>query len=236
MQCVLQAEMLSSLVGIVHGLATSVNMDCTTEGFHIQCLETDVSLCSFVLDKDGFKSYECLRPVTLGLNVDVLYMVLQQVDGMVSLATCGDVLRICCHTAEKKSSFDMKLMHIEVDQLSVPAVEYQFIVQMPSYDFVRTCRGCCGDKMEITVNNKIQFTSKGDQCSSSATYGGVLKNVGEVSLAFSAKYLSTVAKGAALSKVVVLSMNPDYPLCVEFGFHGGHLQFHLAPIDVCAPQ
>ena len=32
-----------------------------------------------------------------------------------------------------------------------------------------------------------------------------------------------------MSKVVVLSMSPDIPLRVEFGFEGGHMQYFLAP-------
>ena len=47
-------------------------------------------------------------------------------------------------------------------------------------------------------------------------------------MVFNTKYLS-FAKGVRLSKRVVLSIALDYPLRVECGFPGGHMQLHVVP-------
>jgi proliferating cell nuclear antigen len=230
MKCIIQAKILSNLVDSIRDLVTCVNIDCNAEGFCIQCLDAaHVALCSFVIAKDGFESYECLRPTTLGLSLEAVRTVLKHVHGTVGLENMGNVLCISCTTAEKKCKFNLKLVDIDIEQFSIPVMEYQFVVQLSSKEFVCTCQSCFGDTTEITVGSHIQFTSKGDHGSSSVVYDGVLKQSGEISMEFASRYLSFFAKGASFSKAVVLSMSPGIPLRVEFGFESGHLQFYLAP-------
>lgn len=230
MKCVLNAKILSSLVDGIRDMVKCVNIDCSADGLYMQCLDAaHVALCSFVLNKDGFVSYECLRPVTLGLNLEALRLVLKQAKGSVELEAHPSVLRISCVSEEKKCVFDLKLVDIDVEQLGIPEVEYEYVVHMPSIEFVRTCSSSFGDTMEIHVDTAIQFTSKGDHGSSSVSYEGVIKRGDGISMEFSSRYLSFFAKGASMSKVVVLSMGPDIPLCIEFGFEGGHMRYFLAP-------
>jgi proliferating cell nuclear antigen len=156
--------------------------------------------------------------------------VLRDAKETVELEAIANILRISFESDDKKSTFDLKLMDIDVDMLSIPEVEYDYIAHMPSSEFVRTCRSCFGDTMEVQVNTALQFTSKGDMGSSSVSYtDAVVKQSGEISMEFSSRYLEFFAKGASLSKAVVLSMSADIPLRVEFGFEGGHLQYFLAP-------
>lgn len=225
MKCVLQVSMLSSLVEIIHGMVKRVNVYCTSEGIHLKCSTHDM-YSSFVLDKDGFTSYECVHPVTFGLDVELLQKVLQQVDGWVSLETDG-VLHVRSQTVLKKSSFELSLQD-PTYQPSIPDIEYECVVHLPTSEFVQTCRGCCGECMEITVNDQIRFNSRDKQCSSSVTYDGVVRNMREMFMVFNTKYLS-FAKGVRLSKRVVLSIALDYPLRVECGFPGGHMQLHVVP-------
>lgn len=230
MKCVLNSKILSNLVDGIRDMVKCVNVDCSADGMYMQCLDSaHIALCSFLLSKDGFVSYECLRPVTLGVNLDALRLVLKQASGTVELESHASVLRISCVSEEKKCTFDLKLVDMDMDNLGIPEVEYAYVVHLPSAEFVRTCGSSFGDTMEISVNSEIQFTSKGDHGSSSVSYGGVVRHGDGVSLEFSSRYLSFFAKGASLSKVVVLSMSPDIPLRVEFGFEGGHMQYFLAP-------
>ena len=230
MKCVVAVKILSSLVDSIRELVRCVNIDCSAEGFHMQCLDAaHVALCSFVLSKDGFESYECVRPVTLGLNLDALRLVLKQASGTVALETLDDHLRICCVTEDKKCTFDLKLVDIDVDHLGIPNTVYQSVAQISSSEFVRTCQSSFGDTMEISIGSQLCFTSKGDHGSSSVSYDGVLKHSGDFCLEFASRYLNFFAKGASLSKAVLLSMSPDIPLRVEFCFAGGHMHFFLAP-------
>ena len=186
------------------------------------------------MDKNSFLSLQVERPITLGINLGALKSVMINVKTKTAqilyLKSDGETLSIKCDTDGKSVLYELKLMDIQEEQLNIPDMDFQYVVHLPSSEFVRTCLTGFGDTMFIQIGSDIKFVSKGSDGSSSVSYADVvMKSSGELTLEFASRYLALFTKGASLSKNVVLYLSPDMPIRIEFSFGGGHMSYYLAP-------
>jgi len=105
-----------------------------------------VSLCAVTLKSEGFNSFRCDKPFTLGVNTPNLSKVLK-------CAGNEDVVTLKCEEStdnlllvfespsqDRISDFEFKLMDIDSEHLGIPDTEYKCTVRMPSGEFQRIIR------------------------------------------------------------------------------------------------
>eukprot|EP00756_Hemistasia_phaeocysticola_P023429 Hpha_TRINITY_DN15891_c0_g4::TRINITY_DN15891_c0_g4_i1::g.189168::m.189168/K04802/PCNA; proliferating cell nuclear antigen len=166
------ARMLRQVAEALKEVVSEVQFECTDTGIIVQAMDSShVSLVSLRLGSDGFQSYRCEKPMTLGVNVGHLVKILKCAgnDDTVLLAAedGGDVLKLKLSdpTDNRVSDFAMKLIEIEGDQLGIPAQEYKASVEMNAGDFTKVVRdiSSLGDTVQITVTkNGVSFAVSGD--------------------------------------------------------------------------
>jgi proliferating cell nuclear antigen len=160
----------------------------------------------------------------------------------------GDVVNFLFEGEDRTSDFEMKLMDIDSEHLSIPETEYKCVVQMPSGEFQRIVRdlSVLGDTCTISVTKEgVKFTVSGDlgtgnmmrkqNTSSEKKEERTSIDMEEpVELTFALQYLTSFTKATPLSDSVTLHMSKEVPLMVEYKVEAfGHLRFYLAPkIDV----
>lgn len=177
MPSLFQAEMrparqLRQVAEALKEVVSEVQFECTDTGIIVQAMDSShVSLVSLRLGSDGFQSYRCEKPMTLGVNVGHLVKILKCAgnDDTVLLAAedGGDVLRLKLSdpSDNRVSDFAMKLIEIEGDQLGIPAQEYKASVEMVAAEFTKVIRdiSSLGDTVQITVTkNGVAFAVSGD--------------------------------------------------------------------------
>ena len=135
-----------------------------------------VALVAVQLKSEGFSSYRCDRPVTLGVNLNSLTKVLKcaKDDDIVTLKASddGDILNLTYEGArsDRIAEYDMKLLDIDADQLGIPETEYDAKVTMPSSELARIVRDLAqlGESVRIEVSKEgVRFAAEGETANGS---------------------------------------------------------------------
>jgi len=225
-------------------------LDCNDSGISLQAMDTShVALVAMTLRSDGFDPYRCDRNTTLGINLGTLSKVLKsaQNEDVLTIRTGSkpDVLNLTYESAksDRVGEYEVKLMDIDSEHLSVPDTDYAAEVILPSTEFLRICRDFNGIAETITIGvtkNAVKFSCSGDVGNGQVTLKPhevmdkpddtvKIVHTQTVSCDFSLKYLVNFTKASPLAGSVKLSMGPDIPLMVSYNMEIGDLKFYLAP-------
>lgn len=249
-----QGSLLRKIMEAINPLVTDVNIECTSSGLGIQAMDSaSVCLVSMELGHEGFDTYRCDKNLILGVNQSNFLKIIKcgGADDGVTLRcqdNC-DSIGIVIENADqdKTATFELKLMEIDADHLSLPDTEYDAVVRMPSHELQRIVRDL--SQFHDTVNigcskEAIQFSTSADASSSQAKITlrpsassdtkeseQVSLSVNEpVTMAFASRYVGLICKATPLSGVVSLSIKNNKPLLVEYKIGDiGHLRYYLAP-------
>lgn len=248
-----QASLLKRVVESMLNLVSDCNFDCADTGISLQAMDSShIALCSLSLESEAFKSYRCDRNMTLGMNITSLNkllkcggnedeLTLQAEDQANTLSIVFQDQRV-----DKISEFNLKLMDIEQEHLSVPEADYSAEVTMPSGQFQKLVR----DLTNLSDSIKIEATKDGVRFSCTGDIGdgsihikpyndmeasenkdeSVKMNISEPVVSnFNGQYLLNICKSAVLSNTVTLRMSPEVPVEIEYKLPKGHLKYFLAP-------
>eukprot|EP00727_Mastigamoeba_balamuthi_P004408 m51a1_g13966 Proliferating cell nuclear antigen (260) ;mRNA; f:971626-972815 len=244
-----KASLLKRILESVKELVVEVNFDCGTDGMQLQAMDTShVALISLFLKAEGFESFRCDRNTILGINMLSMSKVIKCANNDDSVTIRADdgaeeVSFLFEGEDNRRSDFTLKLLQVDQEHVGIPPQEYKAVVKMPSAEFQRICRdlSVVGDTISIAVvKSEVKFSVAGDmgkgnvslsQGKDSDKEGGVTLKVQEpVSLTFALRFLIMFSKASSLCDNVVLSMNPDLPLVVQYDIEEmGFVRYYLAP-------
>lgn len=148
--------------------------------------------------------------------------------------------------SDRVGDFELKLMDIDSEHLSVPDTAYSATVTMPAAEFSRIVNDLAsiGDTVALSVTKDgVKFSTSGDVGTANVTVrqtapGGDGKreeattvDVKEaVAHTFALRYLKSFTKATPLATHVTLSLSQELPLAVEYPIGDmGHLRYYLAP-------
>eukprot|EP01025_Chloroclados_australasicus_P039993 TRINITY_DN4163_c0_g2_i1.p1 TRINITY_DN4163_c0_g2~~TRINITY_DN4163_c0_g2_i1.p1 ORF type:complete len:317 (+),score=32.00 TRINITY_DN4163_c0_g2_i1:1-951(+) len=246
-----QCAVLKKIIEALQELVSEVNFDVTESGLSLQALDSShVSLVCLKLKEDGFESYRCDRPMSMGLNVSNLQKLLKVASNEDKLTMRAqdnaEVIEFVFEGPgqDRMLDFAMKLMDLNTEQLSVPDQEYFCQVGMSSKFFTKLCRdfGAIGDTMMISIHKGgVRFQTSGDiGCANmNLIHGGapdaangveIVKMQEPVTATFGLKFLNTFTKAEPLTEKVCISMSPDIPVEIRYDIGDmGCIKYFLAP-------
>jgi proliferating cell nuclear antigen len=169
---VAQGMMWKKIVEAVKELVSEANFQTTPAGIGIQAMDSaHVALVSLSLHRSGFTIYECERNAMLGINLTSLSKILKTTDNsdLITLRHIedSDVLTVVADAQDrsKTSEFQLKLMEIDAETMSIPDMEYSTCVSFGSSDFAKICRDMTifGDTVTIQVSREgVKFSAASD--------------------------------------------------------------------------
>eukprot|EP00771_Trimastix_marina_P002552 gnl/Trimastix_PCT/3690.p1 GENE.gnl/Trimastix_PCT/3690~~gnl/Trimastix_PCT/3690.p1 ORF type:complete len:261 (+),score=92.68 gnl/Trimastix_PCT/3690:51-833(+) len=247
-----QANILKKLVEAIRELAEQVSFDVSPRGISLQAMDQSrVSLVLMQLNADSFSHFRCDRNFPIGLNLKNLAKILKCANNDDKLTLKaednGDALILifeCANNEDKVSTYELKLIEIDCEQLGVGANDHKAVVNLAAPEFQLVCRNLMviGDTVIIeTTKEGITFSVAGEDSSGSITLkqsqpvdddvvGTSIELEKTVQMTFALKFLNLFCKATPLSDGVQLSMSPDQPLCVEYTIGDlGYLRYYLAP-------
>lgn len=231
-----QASLLKKIIEAVKDLITEANLDCDENGIYLQAMDSShVSLVTFFLKNNLFERYNCEKSLSLGVNIISMAKILKCAlnDDVLILETSdlSDTLNFRFESirGHKLSSFELRLMNLDIERLSIPDTEYSCIIEMTCAEFSKVCHDLftIGDSIQLTCGKKgINFITYGDLGTGNIQLklGSKIDNNDEdayaikiniskpLSLTFSLRYLIYFTKASSLSETVVLSMGEEVPL------------------------
>ena len=155
-----------------------------------------------------------------------------------------NLLGILLENEEKnlKTQYELNLMDLNEENMSIPAAEFKSVITMPAVDFQKICRDMhnLADDIEIkSLDNQLIFNCKGHFASQETCIGEAntgltfLKNHNPdeiVQGVFALKHLVLFSKCTNLCNTIELFLKNDYPLIIKYTVASlGEIKLCLAP-------
>ena len=227
------------------------NLIFDEERLYMQGMDSSqIGLFELVLIKDWFEKYEVTEPVTLGINCEILYKMLNCLEKtqkiILKFEALGDELSISFISSEKgvvDKYFVLPLMDINTQLLGIPDVDYTADLQLkgPIFEKIIEQLSIFADTVKISCNDKQVSLKTTNE--SSILLGQMEVNINfddmneylieeeaDISLSFSLKYLNWMVQFAHLSNDMNIHFMEDTPIKIKYDIeNNSYIQFFLAP-------
>ncbi|KAJ5074155.1 proliferating cell nuclear antigen [Anaeramoeba ignava] len=243
------AGIFKKLIDSIKDLVSDCTLACTRNGIRMQAMDAShISLVSMQLNSTGFQQYKCSKKFNLGVNLVSLAKLLKCAganDSMkIKASPHNDTLSLSFTNPDESiiSQFEMKLIDISEETVSLPAENNVCIAKIPSGEYQKICRDLLtmGEDVRIQASpRKITFSSFGQIGSGGFTLQQNIEDENskisiitdeKIDLTFTLKYLNLFAKAGPLCDFVTLYLSPKSPLMVEFTMGQlGFIRYYLAP-------
>lgn len=143
-----------------------------------------VSLVTLQLNSEGFTTFECKKPITLGINLIDFYKILKMAysDDIITLSASDEssyleinffnegkykkylILLIFNIDSEREVEYSLNLLNIQTESLGIPGQDYKTSILMSSSEFAKICKelSVLSEVVNIKVEqDKAKFSIKG---------------------------------------------------------------------------
>lgn len=216
---------------------TEGNFICEPDAITLQAMDTaHVALVSLCLT--GFESYTCPTGFSMGVQLNPLYRALKCMDPEDQLTLDADykedTLGIEINRDVRSARFQLHLIDLDTDRLSIPEQEYEVNLTMTAVEFKKICTDLSHFGETITLggmDDGFVFTVTGDSGEASINLKTPIEYscYSEVFLNFPLRHLIGFTKATPLAEQVHLRLSVDSPLVVEYAFPEGWIKFYLSP-------
>lgn len=234
-----QASSFKAAFEVLKDILNDVNMYFTPDGVKILTLDTArVALVDLELHADNFEEYECVEPITAGINITNTFKLLKTISNTDTLTVeinNKDMMNIFIENPVKKTNtkFELKLLDIDEDHIQVPEVPVTITTIMPSIDFQRICRDMNNLASELIISrntDKLVISCEGDF----ANQETVITCPNEIDTTctgkYSLKYLNIFTKATGMcSNVQIMHEENNRFLILQYNVANlGDIKFYLA--------
>jgi len=244
----IQGNAIRTLFEVLKEIVHDVNLRIDSTG--VKLLTLDGARCALVymrLRADAFEEFRCEGSFNLGINMASMFKLVKTSGSHDTItlymdSATNNELGIKIQNAEKNSVTDFKLKLLDVDDeiMTLPDVEFESVITMPSAFFQRMCRDMlnisdtiviksCGSQLVLGCNGDFarQETVIGE---TDAGMNIAAKTDKTIEGRFSLKYLSLFCKASNLSNTIELFLKESYPLILKYNVASlGELRFGVAP-------
>ena len=235
-----QASAFKSVFEVLKDIINDVNVYFTESGIRILTIDTaHVTLVHMNLAAENFEEYECPKTIIAGMNMSNMFKLLKSVSSQDTLTIDiqgRDFMDIKIENSVKKSftSFKLKLLDINEDELEIPDIEMDVITTLPSIDFQKIARdmGNLSNEMNIVrEGNILEFSCLGD-FADQVTRIECPESVNKIGNTYSLKYITMYTRATGMCSSVQILQNSEraeIPIIFRYSIANlGDLKFYLA--------
>ena len=246
-----KCECFTTIFQHIKNFTDSINISFKPDGLYVQTMDNShVSIVELTIPKEWFSNYICEEDSVLGINVSILHKILNARDktqkiNIIYNKTESDKLEIHFLNIETsvktyEKHFEIPLVDIENEHMSIPEINYQAEFSLSSINFsnIVSQLKMFGDTMEINCSedNIILYSHSLDSGKMNVEIN--IDDLTEFSidegenlkLSFALSYLHNICAFHKLTKEIELKICMDYPLCARYQFEdSASIKFYLAP-------
>lgn len=251
-----QAGAFKTLVEALKELLTDTCVEFDEHGLKIVALDmSHTVLVHLRLEASKFEHYKCERPFNIGINFLNFHKLIKTINNHDTLTLYVDKddtnhLGVRIENTEKntRTTYKLNLLDLDKEDVTVPPVEFNSVIAMPSADFQKIIRDMSnlGEFVEVkNINSQLFFTCDGDFCHQETVLSdnndGVStinnKQSGQIVQGlFNLKYLVLFTKCTNLCNTIEIFLKNDYPLVIRYAVASlGEIKLCLAPQQIEAP-
>lgn len=239
----IQTSVIKSCFDVLKEIVFEATIHVDKTGLKIVSMDSSkTSLVHLKLDSDQFEEFVCTSPTPIGVSV----MLLQR---LIKSATSNDtitfavkkgvthelVIAVESMTTSNSSVYTIKLLDLPVQTIEIPEFEYEHVLTVQSATFQKIVREMSnlGQTVEIKSNGtRITMRCDGDFASQETQLGDPSDASDTFSASYTLKYLNLFAKSASVSLNVLLFIDNQRPMILEFDVGTlGKIKFLLSPIS-----
>lgn len=242
-------EAFSAIFQNMKLFSDNVNISLESTGLFLQAMDAGrVSVVELAIPHDWFDSYSVDGNMTIGLNAVIFHKILSTRDKSqnIQIESDGDPDTLTVRFKSSDSAvfdktFEIPLIDIDSETMSIPAIEYQAEFSLPSVNFNNLMNQLkmFGENMDVDCSEEqIVLYSSSQDCGKMSVeikiddLNSFSIDEGEsLSMSFSLTYLYNISQFHKISKEVELKFKRDYPvqLVYNLGAENATLRFFLAP-------
>lgn len=211
---------------------------------------SQIGLFELVLVKEWFEIYEVNEPVTLGINCEILFKMLNCLDKtqkiILEFDQLSDDLSLSFTSTEKgviDKHFALPLMDINSQLLGIPDVDYTADLQLKGGIFEKiieqlsifadTVKICCNDE-QISLKTTKESSLIAGQMEVNINFEDmteyVIEEEADICLVFSLKYVNWMVQFSQLAEQMNIHFMEEVPMKIRYNLeHSSYIQFFLAP-------
>ena len=246
-----QGNLLKNVLESLKDLRNEAIWDCSDTGIQIQTKDkSNLYRASMILRADGFNKFRCDFQHRMRIK-------LSEMSEILKCAATNDIITIKAQeqaemvtfmfestNQEKMADYEMKLMNLDEEHLSIPETDYAAVIKMPSAELQRVINALSQFSESVVISctkEDVQFSVAGDisvvniKVAQTANVNKEEKAVSieiqrPVSMTLACQYLNMFTKASYLASQVSLSMSPEVCLVVEYKIGDiGHICYYLTP-------
>jgi proliferating cell nuclear antigen len=227
---------------VLKDIINDVNVYFRPDGITILTLDNArVTLVHMHLGAENFEEYDCPVEIVAGLNITNTHKLLKSMSNNDTLTiniADRDYMELIIENVTKKSSttYSLKLLDINEDELDVPEIEMDVVTTMPSVDFQRIARDMGNLSNEISIfrdGNMLELACQGDFANQKTVIEYSDSHVNRTGNVFSLKYINLFTKATGMCSSVQLmqdSTHENMPIIFRYTIANlGEIKFYLAP-------
>jgi proliferating cell nuclear antigen len=169
-----QSAAFKTLVEAMKESVPDINLEFDKTGLRVVSMDESCTvLVHLQLEADKFQYYKCTQKQNIGISLPNLYKIFKNMNNsdILTLYVASentDVLGIRMENGEKQQigDYDMNLMEVNEEDISIEDHEYPFILDMPANDFQQICRNMKNlntKTIEIQyAKEKLMFSTTGE--------------------------------------------------------------------------
>ena len=238
----IQANAIRSVFEVLKDIINDVNVYFRPDGITILTLDNArVTLVHMHLGSENFEEYECATEIVAGLNITNTHKLLKSMSNNDTLTidiADRDYMQLIIENVAKKTSttYSLKLLDINEDELDVPEIDMDVITTMPSVDFQRITRDMSNLSTEINIvreGHTLELSCLGDFANQKTVIEYSDEQVKRTGNVFSLKYINLFTKATGMCSSVQLmqdSTQDNMPIIFRYTIANlGEIKFYLAP-------
>ena len=248
-----QSSAIRVLIEALKEILTDTNLEFDSQNIKVIAMDpSHTVLVHLLLDSNKFERYFCPNRLLIGINTINLFKLikaLQNNDILTLFIEKNNTnqlgIRMENGEANQITQYKMNLMDLNQENISIPPIEFESVITLPSNNFQKICRDMfnLSDNIEITTyGQQITFKCKGDVADQETSIGqsttsgmSFIKNENSeiIQGIFSLKYLVLFTKCTNLSSSIELYLKNDYPLIIRYQVANlGEVKLCLAPVSL----
>lgn len=242
-----QVVQFKALLDVIKDLITECALRFDKDGFKIITLDpSHVGMIHLSINQ--LEEYHCTEPINAGVFLSYLYKVLRS--GTSNHHLHGYILKddvnaiyFTLEQTEKRThiSHRIDLLNLKVDEITVPDVDFDLVLSMPSSEFQRHIKELSHVSNVVTVRvveNSLELIGVGDHGRAvirvDPTPGGlnwIHKDpvISKYEESFYVKFLEKFSRGG-VDPTVQIFLRESFPFILRFQLAFGSLRFCVAPI------
>ena len=231
------ARKVSQFSSILKNLKNfSIDIEIHVDGERLYAQGMDSShCCLFELEllSDWFSEYDCLDPVRLGVNCELLAKIFNCLGDnqniQLDYTRDTDSLFITLSPKDGETGivkeFKLPLMNIESQLMEIPDTEYTADIHMISGDFTDLVNqlGMFGNELQVKCGDELRLTGKGELGSMDAVIKEddilyyAIEEDEKLDLNFSSLYINMMVAFGKLNKKVQIHISDAMPMKIQYG-------------------